>query len=733
MKRRLAAFAGALAVLLAGPALPGAWADVSPEQLGGRIDRLVADIRRSQDAKGAFGMQESQSWPVGQTALGVLGLRAAGIPPDDPTMTKAVEFLLSERTGDARGVYETSLKVMALESVDAKRYQDEIAAGARYLMRAQQGSGGWSYTAGGRTDNSNSQFALLGLNAAAQAGVEVPSAVWRGARDYFLRGQVADGGWGYQISAAQSYGSMTAAGVASLFICDMWLHVQGGRCGVYVDDRPVERGLVWLAQRFSVTRNPDYGRWKFYYLYALERVGVILAQRNFGRHDWYREGVEHLVGDPEQVVMVLSEGETAYLAKCYTLLFLAKGNAPLVMHKARWLGTWNANRYDARFLVQSLGRQLDQQIDWQILPLDAPLEYLMAAPILYISGGSVPQWTPQEVQRLKDYVDAGGFVLVEAANGDRAFDRAFRDLLKREFPDEQLEALPRDHAIYTIQYDIPPADRAPLEALQGPCWVSLLYAPQGLSCPWDVADFKHPHFKLGANIVAYATGLQKLEGKLSKPTYHLPTDRPEGAEQRGAFTMGQIVHGSDWQPHKRAWPKVLEQANEKAGLAVYSRPLPIRLGVDSPFQGQMLYLTGTQEVTLSPEAVQALRLYLERGGFLFAEAACGSKRFDESFRALVAQAFPDKELRMLPLGHPLYQGGEPMGEVKYSAAVKRAAPDLVRPVLEFIEQDGRAVLIYAKYDISSAIDGHPCFNCPSVLEPSAGRLALKIVLYGLSS
>ena len=58
------------------------------------------------------------------------------------------------------------------------------------------------------------------------------------------------------------------------------------------------------------------------------------------------------------------------------------------------------------------------------------------------------------------------------------------------------------------------------------------------------------------------------------------------------------------------------------------------------------------------------------------------------------------------MGRPLFEGGEPLG---------------------------RAAIIYSRYDISSAIDGHPCHRCLSVLQPSARRLAVKIVLYGLAS
>jgi hypothetical protein len=125
---------------------------------------------------------------------------------------------------------------------------------------------------------------------------------------------------------------------------------------------------------------------------------------------------------------------------------------------------------------------------------------------------------------------------------------------------------------------------------------------------------------------------------------------------------------------------------------------------------------------------------VERGGFVFAEAACGSALFDKSFRQLMAELFPDRELKVLPVGHPLYeQMGKPLAEVDYSPAVKRASPDLKRPFLEYIEEGGTAAIVYSKYDLSSAIDGHPCYTCPSVLEPSASALVMKIALYGLSS
>jgi len=720
-----------VAQLLVPAFMPRGACQVTAGELRQKIALLAAEVRAAQRSDGSF-RGNGGNWPIGQTSFAVLALRAAGVPADDAGIVRAVEFLVSREPGESQGVYETSLKIMALQSVDPVRHLDGISAGALYLIEAQQGSGGWSYGRSGSTDNSNSQFAILGLHAAAMAGAKIPDAVWQAAHNYFSAGQNADGGWAYRVRSGSSYGSMTAAGVASLYVCDLWLHVSRGQCGVYADARRVQAGLQWLARNFSVTRNPNKDSWKFYYLYGLERAGTILARRYIGPHDWYREGVEHLVGDPEQMVLAPVRNEWKYLQQCYMLLFLAKGNAPLLIQKAEWPGAWSSYRYDLRFLTQRVGQELGQSLDWQIVPLEAPLDQLMGAPILYLSGRGTFQWTAEQIGRLQDYIQAGGFVLVESAGGDLVFDRVFRGFVREHLSDYSLEALPADHPIYSCYFHIPVGERPRLEAVKGPCWISVLYAPRGLSCPWDVADWEHVNFKLGTNIAAYVTGLEDLQGKLVEPVYYTPARR-EPEVRRGAFTLGQVVHGGDWQPHKTAWRKVLELANQKAGLQVYSRPLPIRVDVESPFQAHMLYLTGVQELALSADARDALKRYVERGGFIFAEAACGSARFDRSFRELMAAMFPEQELSPLPVGHALYEIGEPIGHVVYSRAVREAEPGLERPVLEHIEVDGRAVIVYSKYDLSSAIDGHPCHTCPSILEPSASRLAIKILLYGLSS
>ena len=54
--------------------------------------------------------------------------------------------------------------------------------------------------------------------------------------------------------------------------------------------------LAWLEEYFDIGVNPFRGgAWWEYYLFNLERVGVLLDQRYVGTHDWYQEGAERLL------------------------------------------------------------------------------------------------------------------------------------------------------------------------------------------------------------------------------------------------------------------------------------------------------------------------------------------------------------------------------------------------------------------------------------------------------
>src|SRR5262249_50204027 len=70
-------------------------------------------------------------------------------------------------------------------------------------------------------------------------------------------------------------------------------------------------------------------------------------------------------------------------------------------------------------------------------------------------------------------------------------------------------------------------------------------------------------------------------------------------------------------------------------------------------QSPIVYFNGHDFAPRDREE-RILQQYLENGGFVFAEACCGSKNFDEDFRKLMKRLFPDNPLKPLPPEHPVW-------------------------------------------------------------------------------
>ena len=63
-------------------------------------------------------------------------------------------------------------------------------------------------------------------------------------------------------------------------------------------------------------------------------------------------------------------------------------------------------------------------------------------------------------------------------------------------------------------------------------------------------------------------------------------------------------------------------------------------------------MTGHGRILLSDEEISQLRMYLLRGGFLYADDDYG---MDKSFREVMKKVFPDKPLLELPFSHDIYR------------------------------------------------------------------------------
>lgn len=79
-------------------------------------------------------------------------------------------------------------------------------------------------------------------------------------------------------------------------------------------------------------------------------------------------------------------------------------------------------------------------------------EDFFSYPYLYISGHGNIKFSRQEVLRLREHLQNGGFL---HADDNYGMDESFRREIKRVFPDNELVELPASHSVYNIFYKFP--------------------------------------------------------------------------------------------------------------------------------------------------------------------------------------------------------------------------------------------------------------------------------------
>lgn len=195
--------------------------------------------------------------------------------------------------------------------------------------------GGWRYgQANNDADLSATQFVLLALRAASQAGYPVEKTaprVWERAAKYVKKCQDRSGGFRYQTQGGQPTGSMTACGVACLVICREQMELAKQPKPPWIDDS-IQKGLDWLDQNFVPDRNPGNNH-HFYYLYGIERVGDLTGRHEFNKMDWYVRGARLLI-ERQEADGKWQDG-TAFqphdvLGTTFALLFLKRATPPTI-------------------------------------------------------------------------------------------------------------------------------------------------------------------------------------------------------------------------------------------------------------------------------------------------------------------------------------------------------------------------------------------------------------------
>jgi hypothetical protein len=785
-----------LALLLGIALLPAPRSSAQPQS---KAEPLVDQVRSAIEAGRRFLQQQEKGrgeWerglyagakPGGCTALALLALLNSGVKPDDPIIQRGLGYL---RQVEPRDTYVVGLQTMVFNEVGDARDLPRIQRNVDWLIEARIMAAdgrlrGWGYTPDTRvTDNSNSQYALLGLHSGKQAGAKIATDVWESILHYYSGTQEGDGGWvyGYDYGNGGTTLTMTVAGLCGLYIAGEELDAgrrqlqpdgSDPQCGKYPENAAVQKAMLWLGadDRGGGTRlRFDDRNHTFYNVYGIERAGRLSGQRFLAGHDWYREGCEFLVGQQHLEDGSWYSGVGAdheqILSTSFALLFLSKGRTPILISKFAYgprtePELWNNKHHDARHLAEYASKELFKRLPlaWQVYDVRRRVElqrqdvfldevgHLLQSPILYLNGHESParQLTDNQRQLLKRYLEEGGFLFAEACCNSKEFAAGFRQLMRDLFPEALLEPLRADHPIWSAHAPVPPGF-AHLEGLEMGCKTVVVFSPEALAGYWELGRYRprtEPAgdratlaFRLAGNVIAYATGLEPPKPRLTEEK--VADDKDDRRPPRGFLKAAQVRHSGDWQPAPRALPNLMRYLRTEQQLDVALQKEEIRLSAPNLFQSKFLYMHGRKSFDASADELENLRANLKTGGLLFADACCGSREFDAGFRTFAAKLFPGAKLEPIPVTDTLFSAevnGLPITRVRVrkekadgtAEAEYRDAP----PALEGIKVDGRWVVIYSKYDIGCALENHQSSDCRGHDRASALRLGAAAVLYAL--
>ena len=686
--------------------------------------------------------EQGDTWG-GYTALCSYALLASGENPSDPRISSAVEFL---KHADIVGIYAVAMRcqVWLLIPHSNPQIKAAILKDADYLFRGindgklnPNNRGMWDYLGKGpRVDHSVSQYGILGLWACQQTGyVNVGDERWKLFEAAWKSQQEQDGGWAYEYHNGEEM-SMTAAGVATLFIIDDYLHAnEAGNCTGNGLDPAIAHGLEYIDKNYGQIGENTYA------MYGIERIGTASGYKYFAGHDWYDDIAAHLI-KTQQENGCWSSGsypsaqpidETAF-----ALLFLARGRAPVLMNKLDYRqpgqgdANWDERPRDMANLTAWVGHQMEVFMNFQIVSLAATAEDLHDAPILYISGSQALHLTPQDAQKIKNFCEQGGMVLANADCNHEAFSNSIKELGKSLF-NRDFRELPPDHPAYTHeQYAYSRWRKKPkvLGLSNGVRELMVLIPDADPDRWWQNPSGAAGHedaFELGADLFQYAVDRKMWP----KGVTFIAAPKPTVIADR-KVKVARLAEGSNWDPEPGGWVRMagLLHNDDRVDLSTF-KAVPGEGGVAA---AQVAHLTGTTDFKLSDDARLELQTFVNHGGTLVVDAAGGSRAFADAALRELAKTVPtagDALRAPLPTSHAIYHmPGHAITTFSYRSWAHKILPGALKdPHVRGVDIGGRTSVFYSAEDLSAGMVGEPVDGILGYTPETATDIMRNILLY----
>jgi len=697
-------------------------AEFSDEAVEKAIEKAVEYLWSQQQPDGSW--PGNEAYPVGYTALPAYALLESGVNPQDSRMAKALKFLATTKTTKTYGLGLRANAFLVAMRTD-KKWMQPLRKDVELLYKStRDGSYGYVSVGEGRSsgDNSNSQYGLLGVWAGAQANLEIPRRYWYTVMKHWVDCQNSDGGWTY-MGISPTRATMTAAGVASLFVCfDNFFLDAFVKCDTGLEFAPVKRGLDWFDRRFAGTLGMGH-----YYLYGVERVGLASGYKYFGTSDWYKMGAAYLLGTQRpDGSWVGGHGDAVNTA--FAILFLVRGRHAVLFNKLQFDGDWNNRPRDLASLTRWISRTFETTVNWQIINLRVAVREWHDAPILYISASKAPTFSDEEIQKLRTFVWQGGTIFSAVECMGKGFKKGIRELYAKLFPDYELTPCGPEHELYSVYFKL--RGRPQFHMISNGVRPLVVHTDVDLPLSWQLQNIATQKwaFEGAANIFMYVTDKGALR---HRGTSLWPAERRDFTPSR-TIKLARLKHAGNYDPEPLAYERfrLLMARDTQTRLEVLG---PMEIGALASSGAKIAALTGVGRLQLTAGQQDALKEWVAAGGTLIVDAAGGSKDFAESAEALLRKMYGPDAIRRLARTSPIFQPPAfkelSIDRVRYRRRARQRLGGLRAPNLRAVLIGDRPAIIFSREDLTAGLVGYPAYTCDGYEPNSAYQIMRNLVLY----
>lgn len=408
--------------------------------------------------------------------------------------------------------------------------------------------------------------------------------------------------------------------------------------------------------------------------------------------------------------------------------------------------SWNATPNDVNNLLKSMKDMIGVSYKTQVATLEEIDIDPAKNPLLYRSGHYNYSYTDAQRKRLREYALAGGMLVYNTGLGSAPFYRSTVKELALIFPEQPVQRLTADHPLFHAYYDVDHVKYCPgvkksgfigdepwFDAVEINCRVVALVSRWCLAVGWE--DKVEPEYqayepvsakKLGVNIFSYSSAMRAWAKSQAQAINFV--DRPESSADKVA--MVQVVYDGIWKTRHAGLSVILQMFNLKTEVPVKYTVKEARLTDPSIFNAPLLYLTGHEYFTLRKGEAEQLKKYLENGGFLLAEACCGRKGFDMSFRQLMAAVFPGAPLKPIPQNNAVFRMPNDVQRVGVTPLLQQdLGTAVIQPRLEGVEVNGHIAVIYSPFGMAGGWEMSQSPYAKGYDDVSSQRLGQNILMY----